>query len=281
MSCAVKHSFVLFSLCCLMLGCDGNNMRSTGKMELSTIEDVQASAWAELKEKKIYFGHQSVGNNIIDGIKDWGRQKPQVKLRIISLQDSYKLNSPGLYQANIGKNEDPRSKINAFVADMRQGIGNSADIAFFKFCFVDITAKTNIEEVFNHYSKTMEKLQDKYPKVTFVHFTVPLLRRNKPTFKSYIKKLIAKGDGFFDDSHNIARSKYNQLLREKYMGKEPLFDLAMVESTYQDGSRCTFSANGHTYYALVPEYTKDGGHLNELGQKVAAEQLLIFLAGLI
>ena len=65
------------------------------------------------------------------------------------------------------------------------------------------------------------------------------------------------------------------------MGKEPLFDLAMVESTYEDGSRYTFSANGHTYYALVPEYTKDGGHLNELGQKVAAEQLLIFLAGLI
>ena len=109
-------------------------------MELSTIKDVQASAWEELKEKKIYFGHQSVGNNIIDGLKDWGRQKPEVKLRIIRLQDSYKIDSPGLYQASIGKNEDPRSKIDAFVAAMRQGIGNSADIAFFKFCFVDINS---------------------------------------------------------------------------------------------------------------------------------------------
>jgi hypothetical protein len=263
-----------------MIGCDGNNMRSTGKMELSTIKDVQASAWAELKEKKIYFGHQSVGNNIIDGLKDWGRQKPKVKLRIIRLQDSYKIDSPGLYQASIGKNDYPRSKIDAFVAAMRQGIGNSADIAFFKFCFVDINAGTNVPELFDYYVGKMALLKQEYPEMTFVHFTVPLLRKSKISFKGYIKKLLGKSDGFFDDSDNIQRNEFNKLMREKYHGKEPVFDLAGIESTYPDGRRCTFTKNSKIYYSLVSDYTNDGGHLNELGQKRVAEQLLVFLAGL-
>ncbi|MCK4787619.1 MAG: hypothetical protein KAV87_27935 [Desulfobacteraceae bacterium] len=249
-------------------------------MELSTIKDVQASAWAELKEKKIYFGHQSVGNNIIDGLKEWGRQKPEVKLRIIRLQDSYKIDSPGLYQASIGKNNYPRSKIDAFVAAMRQGIGNSADVAFFKFCFVDINSGTNVYELFDYYVEKMALLKQEYPKMTFVHFTVPLLKRNKISFKGYIKKLLGKSDGFFDDSNNIRRSEFNRLIREKYHGEERVFDLAGIESTYPDGRRCSFSKNGKIYYSLVPDYTNDGGHLNELGQKRVAEQILVFLAGL-
>ena len=163
---------------------------------------------------------------------------------------------------------------------MQQGIGKTANIAFFKFCFVDITEKTNIEELFGYYAKTMEKLRKEYPNVTFVHFTVPLLRRNKPSLKLYIRKILGRADGFFADSHNIARNKFNELIMEAYAGKEPIFDLAMVESTYQDGRRCSFSDNSNTYYSLVPEYTNDGGHLNELGQRMVAEQLLIFLASM-
>ena len=34
------------------------------------------------------------------------------------------------------------------------------------------------------------------------------------------------------------------------------------------------------YYSMAPEYTTDGGHLNETGRKRVAEQLLIFLANL-
>ncbi len=253
---------------------------SQEKIKLPKLADIPASAWEKLQKKKIYFGHQSVGNNIIKGLEEIGRKNPHLRLNIVRIEKFAPLNAQGFYHSTIGKNDYPKSKIEAFSQAMDNEIGNTADIAFFKFCFVDITAKTNIEEVLNHYSKTMKKLQDKYPKVTFVHFTVPLLRRNKPSLKSYIKKLIGKGDGFFDDSHNIARSKYNQLLREKYMGKEPLFDLAMVESTYDNGSRCAFSKDGQTYYSLVPEYTNDGGHLNEHGQKIVAEQLMIFLASL-
>jgi hypothetical protein len=53
-----------------------------------------------------------------------------------------------------------------------------------------------------------------------------------------------------------------------------------VESTYPDGRRETCAHKGKTCYSLVPEYTYDGGHLNETGRKKAAEQLLILLAKL-
>ena len=38
-----------------------------------------------------------------------------------------------------------------------------------------------------------------------------------------------------------------------------------------------FTVTGKTYYSLISEYTRDGGHLNERGRKIVAEQLLIFL----
>lgn len=44
--------------------------------------------------------------------------------------------------------------------------------------------------------------------------------------------------------------------------------------------RYLFTSNGKIFYALVPEYTHDGGHLNSIGRKLAARQLLLFLADL-
>ena len=62
--------------------------------------------------------------------------------------------------------------------------------------------------------------------------------------------------------------------------KEPVYDLAKMESTFADGKRSSFTKDGKTYHSLVPDYTRDGGHLNETGREIAAEQLLILMAGL-
>ena len=79
----------------------------------------------------------------------------------------------------------------------------------------------------------------------------------------------------YDD--NIKRNQFNELLRKEYDGKAPIFDLARTESTLPDGKRSSFSKDGKNYYFMVPDYTHDGGHLNELGRKRAAEQLLVVL----
>ena len=62
--------------------------------------------------------------------------------------------------------------------------------------------------------------------------------------------------------------------------ERPVFDFAGIESTRTDGQKETFIINGKTYFNIVPEYTNDGGHLNQAGRINAAEQLLLFLINL-
>ena len=78
----------------------------------------------------------------------------------------------------------------------------------------------------------------------------------------------------------IKRNEFNDMMRNEYEDREPIFDLALIESTFLDGKREMYQENDIIYYSLVPDYTNDGGHLNEKGRKLVAEQLLIFLSEL-
>lgn len=246
--------------------------------ELPSIKDISNSSWEKLSQKKIYFGHQSVGFNIIEGIKDLMKENPQIKLNIVETSEPEALNNPLFAHSRVGSNMDPKSKTDAFASLMDKGTGDKADIAFFKFCYVDITGQTDVQEVFSRYKETLARLRAKYPKTSFVHVTVPL-GTSIATWKTRIKTLIGKKD-IWEYDGNIRKNEFNDLLRKEYSGKEPIFDLAYAESTFPDGRRSTFIKAGKTYYSMVPEYTYDDGHLNETGRKRAAEQLLVLLANL-
>ena len=247
-------------------------------VQFPSITDVPASKWKALAKKKIYFGHRSVGNNIIAGITDLMKENDQIKLNIVETTDPDDIKGGFFAHSKVGENGNPRSKIEAFKGFVEEGIGGKADIAYFKFCFADIKAETNVQRVFNDYMSTVSRLTEKYPDTIFVHFTVPL-GTTKTSWKTWIKKLMGKKE-IWEYDHNVARNKFNDLLKKEYEGKEPIFDLAKIESTYADGRAETFTRNGHVFYSLVPDYTHDGAHLNELGRKKAAEQLLILLANL-
>lgn len=268
---------VLLFISTLTIGCNGGKMEEK-TIQFPSIQDVPASSWAKLAKKKIYFGHQSVGNNILEGVKDLMKENSQINLNIVETSDlaDFKI---GLFaHSMVGKNEDPRSKIDAFASFMEDGIGSKADIAFFKFCFVDVYSSTDVKKLFEDYKNRMAQLKEKYNNITFVHFTVPLTTTNA-TWKTWIKKLVRKKD-IWEYDHNVARNEFNQLLRNEYNGKESVFDLAKIESTFSNGRRSSFRRNGKIHYALVPEYSDDGSHLNKIGRKKAAEQLLILLASI-
>jgi hypothetical protein len=114
--------------------------------------------------------------------------------------------------------------------------------------------------------------------VTFVHVTVPLTTEPglKEAAKNFVKRFLGRPRSSRLD--NVRRARYNELLREAYAGREPLFDLARLESTRPDGTRQLFREDGRDYEALVPAYTDDGGHLNASGRQMAARALLEFLA---
>ena len=139
----------------------------------------------------------------------------------------------------------------------------------------------DVSAIFFQYKQTMAELKKKYPDTLFAHVTVPLLKKEKSGVLHRLKKAV-KGNkkGFFDNRHNVVRNNYNTMLLEEYDNKEPVFDLARVESTDRQGQREVFSLDGKEFFALVPEYTDDGGHLSKTGRSVVAEQFLIFLASL-
>ena len=266
-----------FILLCIIISCNGEKMEEQ-KVHYNSLKEVSASAWEKLAQKKIYFGHQSVGNNIIDGVMDLMRENPQIRLNIVKTSDPDELKTGLFAHSSLGKNDDPQSKIDAFANLIKNGIGSKVNIAFFKFCFADIVGTTDVESVFDIYKNTLSDLKKAFPKTKFVHVTVPLVITKK-SLKARFNRLIGKEDIWFYDG-NIKRNELNKLIINEYRGKEPIFDLASIESTYPDGRKEIFKDKGNIYYAMVPAYTKDAGHLNELGRKQAAEQLLLLLAGL-
>jgi hypothetical protein len=241
------------------------------------IKGVSQMQGESLSLKKIFFGHQSVGGNIIDGMKDVISENPQVRLSIVESSKAENL-EPGVFEHfKIGMNDQPESKIEDFDKIIRNGIGNRADIAFFKLCYIDINKSTDVEKLFDKYFKTMAQLKKDYPGTVFVHVTTPLIVMPEKNIKYRIKKIIGKETG---NGHNIARNNYNELMRKAYEGKEPLFDLARLESICPGGQVSCFVDNGKPIQALCPAYTEDGGHLNETGRKFIAGQMLVFLAGI-
>jgi len=266
----------IFSIFMLFVSCDGGQM--TEKVTYDKLENVPASAWKALSEKKIYFGHQSVGFNIVDGVEDLMKMYPDIKLNVVETGQINDLDKGVFAHSRVGKNRNADSKIQGFANFIDAGIGKNADAAALKFCYVDMKKDTDIENVFNQYVETMDKIRTKYTGITIIHFTEPLTQV-KTTWKTWIKKLMGKKD-FWEYNDNIKRNHYNRLLLEKYQGREPIMDIAKIESTYPDGTRESFEIDGDTYYSMVPDYTTDGGHLNALGRKIVAEEFLLLLTHL-
>jgi len=254
--------------------CNGGQMQHENSI-FPSIGNVSDEQLKRLSEIKIFFGHQSVGFNIINGIQDLMKENSKIKLNIVETADKSDFNAGLFAHARAGNNTKPKSKIDAFKNFIEKGIGNQADIAFLKFCYIDFNEKTDVANVFADYREVMSRLKNSYPKTTFVHVTVPLTSL-KTGLKAFTKKIIGRPIRGYSD--NIKRHQFNELMKAEYSGKDPVFDLAEIESTYPAGKRSTFSKDGTKYYSMVPEYTYDGGHLNETGRKIVAEQMLVLLS---
>jgi len=241
---------------------------------MDSIDKVEGSRWKRLGEKKIYFGHQSVGENIIDGVKDILEKNPEIGLNIVETDDPAMFGEPLLAHSRIGMNRKPKSKIEAFKGLMEKGLGNQADMAFFKFCYVDFSDGTDVEKVFSEYKAAMDELEKKYPDMVFLHSTVPLVSKES-ALRTLAKKILGKTVRPYEE--NIIRTRFNEKLRQEYGNENTLFDLAKIEATKMNGTTLSYTRGNDLMYALVPQYTDDGGHLNEVGRMLVGQQFLLFL----
>lgn len=237
------------------------------------IEFINNEALELLKNKKIFFGHMSVGYNIIDGIIDI--KSNHAPLSDIYIEESTAPNDlikSGFYHAKNGKNGFPKSKVDAFKKFLRDNQnGKKFDIAFFKFCYVDFNRDSNVQEIFDYYVRSIGEIKKDFPHLIIVHVTAPLMSHSWGV-KEFLKNLL-KGD-----LANVKRNQFNALLMNKYKNIDPIYDLAGIESIHSDGTKSSFSYKGKEYLSLAKEYTGDGGHLNRQGRYVAAAELLKILS---
>ena len=107
-----------------------------------------------------------------------------------------------------------------------------------------------------------------------MHATVPLTPRPK-SLKERLRRVL--GRQIWEDEANIKRNEFNNLLIGTF-NQEDVFDIAKIESTRPDGTRESFIENNKKYYSLVDGYTDGSGHLNLVGSRRVATEMIDVLS---
>jgi len=76
-----------------------------------------------LARVKVFFGHKSVGDNILQGVRDLGADNANLSLKVVNSTDPAAVNGPALVEASLGENRNPESKNKAFAAALDKGLG--------------------------------------------------------------------------------------------------------------------------------------------------------------
>lgn len=256
-----------------MLVLSGCNESKHEEISMAVATQISASEWQALEKKRVVFGHQSLGRNILNGVEHLA-DRNGAKIAIHEQRTAPAVN--GISHFTIGKNGDPMSKILDFAAAIDAGAAQGADVALMKLCYVDFNATTDARQVANDYISSLESLTQRHPEINFVAVTAPLtVVQTGP--KAWIKQLIGRQpNGYLD---NVRRAEFNKQLRERYLTTGRLFDIAKVE-TESIGKSCMAHVDGQAVEALCPELTNDGGHLNERGQELVATAFLSLISSL-
>ena len=235
--------------------------------DVSLREDLQ-----RIGRARVFFAHRSVGADLVEGL---ARLAGDV-LPIAEVAD--RLPDGVFGHASLGPNGDPWAKLRDLERLLATGIGRTARVVLFKFCYADFDARADTTGVFHAYERTIGSLRAAYPRALFVHVTVPLVAVERGTSATAaLRSLLRRAPAAL--AENGRREEFNHLLRRAY-GSQPMFDLALAESTDPSGAREMHELHGRSIPALVPAYTDDGAHLNLAGRAAIARQLVAAIAPL-
>jgi len=254
----------------LLVACEGRGTMEPAPKEEGSLRD-ELAAIARLR---IFFGHQSVGSDILSGLQSLSARE-DFSLRIAAVASAGGVEAGTLGHTAISRNGAPLEKLESFAAAF-DGVQSAPDVAFMKFCYVDFSESTDPVGLFARYRETIAHLQARHPSTKFVHVTVPLTAE-EPWPKRWMKRILGRATAF---TLNAVRERYNDELRRTFGGREPIFDLARIESTDSAGRPVLIGAGAGAVHMLAPEYTEDGAHLAAVGQVTVARSLVGFLAGL-
>jgi hypothetical protein len=227
---------------------------------------------AALRGQRIFFGHQSVGDNLLDGVRALTAGHPDA-LPISELGAPLPAGG-GIIHAHIGANHDPLSKCTHMEALIDGPLAGAVDLALFKLCYVDIDERTDTAALARAYLGTLDGLAARHPGLTLVAVTAPL-RRVERGWGIWLRERLGRVNRA--KTANLARARFNHAVRAACADR-PLFDLAAAESTAPDGRRAMFRMDGQSVESLHGAFTTDGGHLTPEAARHLAGGFLAALA---
>lgn len=246
---------------------------SHSRMMLSTHESTDLRVHlARLAQRKIFFGHQSVGADVVRGLAVLAEELA-VPLNIVETRRFAALDGPYFAHARIGRNGHAASKLDDFAQLLDDAPDSALDLAMAKLCYVDVTCDTDTGELARRHDDVFNDLARRHAQLRLVPVTVPLTT-GFFGLRGAAAKLLGRPDPAVPD--NRTRACYNDHLRTHHSDSAKLFDLAAIES-----NPSARRAREDDTPSLSPALTQDGGHLNRRGRRLAAIALVHTLGRLL
>jgi hypothetical protein len=230
-------------------------------------------ALQQLSTRRVYFGHQSVGGNVLQGLQEILREHPDAALRVVESRELGRVSGRAFVHFLVGENENPGSKNADFLRVLSSRSSPDSALVLMKYCYIDVNDATDVDTLFGEYQRTVAQIRTRYPDVTVVHVTMPLTV-DAAGPKAAVKRLLGRTTS---REINARRSRFNEMMRREF-SSEPIFDLATLEAERPDGSLNVTQAAGVSTYSLDPASTTDGGHLNDSASRRVAAALVRVLA---
>lgn len=260
---------------------------TAAQVDLSSLDRIGESCWADLRDKRVYFAHDDLGAEIARGAETILGRKSEIGLKVLSFRHEEReakgrerrgggeagaFDSPGVFHAVIGHNGEPEDKIDAFEEFLLSPEGAKVDVAVLKLSCADIGRSTDVVRVLDRYSQAIDAVHAARPNLRFIHCTAPL-REPDHGAKAVIKKMVGAGT----DAANATRGRYNDLLRKRFVNSV-IFDIARAESRRLDGTEETVVIKNERWPALSAEYGKGAHDLTEAGRVMLGRELLVALS---
>src|SRR3982751_6306266 len=160
---------------------------------------------------RVVFAHQSVGNNILDGVRTIAARE-NVPLRIEETR-SDNSGAPGIVHFRVGENGKPESKIDDFRKTLGAKPFGNVDVALMKFCFVDFDSDTDPKKLAADYESLIDTLQREQPATRFVAVSAPL-ETLQTGLKAWLKRALGREPGGY--ASNARRYAFNEEIRTHY-----------------------------------------------------------------
>lgn len=226
---------------------------------------------------RVLFGVQSVGADIAKGIPSAYSAAHVHKPKVTTWGKAGKVKGAVVATAPIGKNGKPTSKLRDFAALVNDAPRDSIDVALMAFNYQDVTATTDVDNIFESYVATMESIETANPDITFLYATVPVSRANswRTVDQAKVEGLHEVDQPVWQD--NIARERLNALIRDQYAATGRLLDIAALQARLGSGKVSAKQHENQWYYVMNPRFTTDGKRLSKEGSKQLAQGLMLLV----